>query len=176
MEKTSWFSTSGAVSLGWRIIILDSVISLLLGLLAALAGGSFTALGNGFGGGNGIPDLVFLIPVLIGLFLIFRSVIKREDNKSFWLFAFIGPLIISIGYVQIAHTFDPCYNGLWDLSSRIDGRIALCERFGSEINIHTRFHYLWHIVPTLPLVWLYGVLLKKRLPEVLEKKQTKEDA
>lgn len=167
-QNKSKISSSRLARFGWKIILIDSVISLFLGLLAALAGGSFTALGNGFGGGNGIPDLVFAFPMLLGLFLVLRSVIKKEDKKSFWLFAFIGPLIISFGYVLIAHTFDPCYNGLWDMSSRIDGRIFLCERFGREINIHTRFHYLWHILPTLPLVWIYGYLLKKRLPEVIE--------
>ena len=167
MKTTRKISTSGLARLGWRIILLVSGISLLLGLLAALVGGSLTALGNGPGGGNDIPDLVFSISIILGLFLVFRGVIKREKTKTRWLFVFVGPLLISIGYILIAHTFDPCDNGLWDLSSRIGESIPLCERFGSEINIHTRFHYLWHIVPTLPLVWLYGVILIKRLPEVL---------
>jgi len=35
--------------LGWKIILLDSGISLILGLLAALVGGSLNYLGNGAG-------------------------------------------------------------------------------------------------------------------------------
>ncbi len=171
MNSPRKISSSRLARLGWRIILLDAIISLVLGLLAALVGGSLTALGNGLGGGNGIPDLIFLIPVLLGLFLYFRRVFKREKRKTDWLLAFIGPLLISIGYILIAHAFDPCNNGLWDLNSQIGDSVRLCERFGSEISIHTRFHYLWHIVATLPLVWLYGVVLKTRLPEVLEKTQ-----
>jgi len=104
-----------------------------------------------------------------------RGLIKRDKKQTQLGLTFIGPLIISFGYILIAHTFDPCENGLWDMSSRIGETIALCERFGSGINIHTRFHYLWHILPTVPLVWLYGVVLKNRLPEVIVKTQTLEE-
>lgn len=177
MKKISSLSSSGLPRLGWRIILLDSGISLFLGLLVALIGGSLTTLGNGAGGGNGIPDLFFTLALLLGipgLYLGVRGMIKRDEKQTQLALTFIGPLIISLGYILIAHTFDPCENGLWDLNSQIGETIPLCERFGSGINIHTRFHYLWHIVPTLPLVWLYGVLLKKRLPEALAKSQEKE--
>jgi hypothetical protein len=170
MTARQFLSTFGLASIGWRIILLTGAISLLLGLLAALVGGRLTALGNGIGGGNGIPDLVFLLAVLMGLPGLFRGlvgVVRREKHQAKWLLVFIGPLLISSGYILIAHALDPCLNGLWDLSSRIGDTIPLCERFGSEINIHTRFHYLWHVLPALPLIWLYGNALKRWFPKIV---------
>ncbi len=166
MKDNRLLSAYGLARMGWRIILINCGLSLFLGLLAAVVGGPLTALGNGIGGANGIPDLVFLIAVLLGLPGLIRGItgiIKKEYHQVKWVFVFAGPLFISTGYILIAHALDPCLNGLWDLSSRIGNTIPLCERFGPEINIHTRFHYLWHVLPTLPLVWLYGYFLNKRL-------------
>ncbi|MBC8336570.1 MAG: hypothetical protein H8E29_15010 [Anaerolineales bacterium] len=171
LNRVNFLSVQRLARLGWWIILLNSGISLILGLLAALFGGSLTALGNGAGGWNGIPDFVFSIPILLGLAGLFRGVTQRGEGQARWVLVFIGPLLISFGYLLIAHTFDPCLNGMWDIRSRIGETIPLCERFGSGINVHTRFHYLWHILPTLPLVWIYGRALKKQLPEVVDTKK-----
>ena len=157
-------------NIGWRLVFWTAVVSLVLGTAAALVGGPLTVLGNGFGGLYGLPDLFFLIALLLGVPGLIRGIIgsiKRNAKAARWILVFLGPLIISFGYVLIAHSLDPCDNGIWDLTTRLPGTIPACERFGSEINVHTRFHLFWHILPTLPLVWIYWKVLQRRLPEVL---------
>ena len=48
----------------------------------------------------------------------------------------------------------PCVNGWWDARSRIGDQL-LCERFGSELNWHTRFHLLAHAAPASVLLGAY---------------------
>lgn len=155
--------------IGWRIILWNTAIGLVLGLLATLVGGVLIPLGSGLGGGYAIPDLLYLLAALLGLPGMFRGIagiIKQKKDETKWSLVFIAPLLISVGYILIAHAIDPCINEIWSLSDRIGNSIPLCERFGQDINIHTRFHYLWHILPALPLVWLYGRMLRSWLPGV----------
>ena len=164
------FSVVGLAHLGWWMIVVNTVLSLFLGLIALLFGDPFSVFGSGPGGGNGIPDLVFLLAALLGLPGLVKAInglVKRKDGNTRWGLVFVGPLLISFGYILIAHAVDPCFNGIWDMSSRIGDSIRLCERFGSELNVDTRFHYFWHIFWALPLIWLYGLVLKRKLPEVL---------
>jgi hypothetical protein len=150
---------------GGQLIVFDVWISLIFGLIAALFGGRFERFGVGIGGGYGVPDLIFLVAALFGLpsFLHgLRLLIGRERGASRWLLAFLGPLLISFAYILVPHTLDPCSNGLWTLTDQIGTSVQLCERFGSDIDIHTRFHYLWHILPTLPFVWIYRKVMPVR--------------
>ncbi len=172
MEEDRKGLSDRLIVLGWQILLVTSALSVLLGILAAVFGGAFTELGRGVGGGNGFPTLIFLIPALFGLILLVQNIFKKKKDWSLLLLVFLGPLIISFGYIIIAHEFDPCFNDLWNINSQIGDGIRLCERFGNEINIHTRFHYLWHITPTIPLIWLYGVLLKKKAPELFVNPKT----
>lgn len=169
----SAFSHTGLAKIGWHLIYWDTILSLGLGLLTALVGGALTPLGDGLGGGYGIPELLFLVAILLGLPGLFRGIgglFKWDWEQAMWVIVFIGPLIIAVGYILIPHALDPCVNAIWDLTSQIGDSIPLCQRFDNDLNVHTRFHYVWHILPTLPLVWLYRKMLEKRRPEVVREK------
>lgn len=149
-----------SAGLRWTVRSLTVVIavSLIGGIAAAALGGSFTELGSGAGGLYGIPSL---LTTLIALFVaVPASVgIARQARRSpGWLRAAIivggGAWIVAIGYFVVAHALDPCVNGWWDARSRI-GDQPLCERFGSELNWHTRFHLLAHAAPAAVLLVVY---------------------
>ena len=72
----------------------------------------------------------------------------------------VGAWVVAIGYVVVAHAVDPCANGWWDGRSRI-GSQPLCERFGPELNWHTRFHLLAHAVPAAVLFAVYVWALER---------------
>jgi hypothetical protein len=144
---------------GWTVGSLTVVVAVALigGITAALAGGSLTDLGSGAGGLFGFPAMVtivialFAIPVSVGL-------AQTARGSPDWLRSAIivgaGAWIVAIGYFQVAHSIDPCVNGWWDARSRI-GDQPLCERFGSELNWHTRFHLLAHAAPAAVLLTVY---------------------
>ncbi len=132
-------------------------ISLIGGIAAAIGGGSLTELGSGAGGLFGVPSILTTLIALVALAT--AVVASRQARRSpGWLNAAIviagGAWIIAIGYFMVAHTLDPCVNGWWDSGSRI-GHQPLCERFGSELNWHTRFHLLAHAAPGAGLLALY---------------------
>lgn len=133
-------------------------ISLLLGLVAAAAGGSLSDLGEGVGGLYGVPSL---LTTVIAVFVALPAAVamgRRAQRAPGWLrhalVVAAGAWIVAIGYVQVAHSIDPCVNGWWDPRSRI-GDQALCERFGTELNWHTRFHLLAHAGPAAALLAVY---------------------
>ena len=136
-------------SLRWitRSLTVVIVVSLIGGIAAAVGGGSLTNLGSGAGGLFGIPSI---LTTLIAVFLAIPAAVGmvRQTRRSGWLrgatVTVAGAWIVSTGYfVVVAHAIDPCLNGWWESSSRI-GDQPLCERFGSELNVHTRFHLLAH--------------------------------
>lgn len=143
----------------WTITLFAVVIvvSLIAGIAAALFGGSLTDLGKGAGGLYGLPSLLttvialFAIPVSVGLALAARG-------SPHWLRSAIvfgaGAWVVALGYFMIAHAVDPCVNGWWDANSRI-GDQRLCERFGDELNWHTRYHLLAHAAPAAALLAIY---------------------
>ena len=135
-----------------------SRVSLIGGVAAALIGGSLTDLGSGAGGLFGIPSI---LTTLIALFVAIPAAvaISRQTRLSPGrLRAAIvigsGAWIVAIGYFVVAHAVDPCVNGWWDAQSRI-GDQPLCERFGQELNWHTRFHLLAHAAPAAVLLGAY---------------------
>ncbi len=134
------------------------VVSVTAGLVAALLGGSFTDLGSGAGGLYGIPSLL-TTAIAVFVAMPVAVLIARQTNRSpGWLrlpiVIAVGAWIVAIGYFQVAHSFDPCVNGWWDASSRI-GDQPLCERFGHELNWHTRFHLIAHAAPAAVLLAAY---------------------
>ena len=154
--------------IGFIIIVLVVFISFALGLLIALLGSFLIKLGDGLGGGWGIPALALTLAMFLGvpsLIISVADIFRGRRRQTGRMVAFFGPLIISIGFIAIAHVVDPCFQGIWTLQSYW-GSIPLCERFGPEINIHTRFHLLLHSSPTIVLVILYWVILRKWYPAI----------
>lgn len=134
------------------------VVSVVGGLVAALFGGSFTDLGSGAGGLYGIP-LLLTTAIAVFVAIPVAVLVARQANRSPGWFRLpivvaAGAWIVAIGYLQVAHSFDPCVNGWWDAGSRIGGQ-PLCERFGPELNWHTRFHLIAHAAPAAVLLALY---------------------
>lgn len=134
------------------------VISVLAGIVAAVLGGSLTNLGSGFGGLWGVPALVLTLTALVlGVAASVRIVRLLGPEAGRWRLAvlvFVGVWVVALGYSVVAHLIDPCLNGWWDGDTRV-GTQPLCERFGSELNWHTRFHLAAHAVPAALLLALY---------------------
>lgn len=152
-------------SLRWtvRSLVIVIAVSVVAGAAAAIIGGPLTDLGSGAGGLFGIPSM---LTALISLLLAIPAgigIAKRTRNSPGWFRAAIvisgGSWIVAVGYFVVAHAIDPCVNGWWDGSSRIGGQ-PLCERFGAELNWHTRFHLLAHAAPAAVLLagylWAIG--------------------
>ena len=123
------------------------IVSLIGGIAAALVGGSLSDLGSGAGGLFGIPSILTTLIALLMAIPAAVAVSRQALRSPGWLRAAvvtgIGAWVVAIGYFVVAHAVDPCVNGWWDGRSRI-GDQPLCERFGSELNWHTRFHLLAH--------------------------------
>ena len=158
--STAVDSHRGSRSLRWttRSLTIVIVASLIGGVAAAALGGSFTDLGSGAGGLFGIPSA---LTTMIALFIALPAAViaaRQAGHAPGWLrhAAVIGAgaWIVAFGYFMVAHAVDPCVNGWWDARSRI-GNQPLCERFGSELNWHTRFHLLAHAVPAAVLLAIY---------------------
>ena len=94
------------------------------------------------------------IPVSVGL----ARGARGARGSPHWLRSAIvfgaGAWVVALGYFMVAHAVDPCVNGWWDADSRI-GDQPLCERFGAELNWHTRFHLLAHAAPAASLLAVY---------------------
>lgn len=139
-------------------VVLVIVTALVAGGAAALIGGSFSSLGDGYGGLWGVPALVLpLIALVLGVVAaikIARSLGRGSGRLRIVLLVVVGVWVVAIGYSEVAHLVDPCVHGWWDETSQV-GSQPLCERFGSELNWNTRFHLLAHAVPAGVILALY---------------------
>lgn len=134
------------------------IVSLVGGIAAAVVGGSLTNLGSGAGGLFGIPSI---LTTLIALFVAIPAAVgtarhaRHSPGRPRAVITIAGGAwIVAIGYFVVAHAVDPCVNGWWDARSRI-GDQPLCERFGPDLNWHTRFHLLAHAAPAAVLLAVY---------------------
>jgi hypothetical protein len=147
--------------LGLMLIIVVTLINLPLSLLTALTGSSLLE-GFGNGGGWAIPELAFLITILLGLpslVLGFIDLRQQRWQQAGRMLAFWGPLIIGISFIFTSHALDPCSRELWTLQSKL-GTIPLCSYNLGEVLIHDRFHWLLHALPDVVLVSAYWFALK----------------
>ncbi len=141
----------------WAIWITAGVVavSFIAGVAAAAVGGPLTQLGSGAGGLYAVPSLVLdLTAVFIGVpagVVVARHLRPQSRRLGAALIVGGGLWVVAIGYFMIAHWLDPCVNGWWGPESRV-GSQPLCERFGNELNWHTRFHLLAHAIPATLLV------------------------
>lgn len=128
------------------------------GIGAAALGGSLTDLGSGYGGLWGVPDLLLTFVALIlgvaAAIKMNRALRPGVGRLRLAVLVLVGAWAVAIGYSSVAHVVDPCVNGWWDANSRI-GTQPLCERFGPELNWHTRFHLLAHAAPAAILLVAY---------------------
>lgn len=148
---------------GHIVLWINTGVFLVLGILAAALGGWWSQFGSGLGGGWGLTALIFEFPVLLSIpsFIIgIQGLFTKDAQKMLLLIFFIGPLFISFAFILIAHSIDPCTLSIWTLADRW-GTQPLCERFGSDINIHTRFHLIWHVAPIFVLLVPYHFLFRK---------------
>lgn len=155
---------------GFILTMIDIVLSAVAGLIAALIGGQVTEWGSGMGGGYAIPPLANTLALLLtlpALILGIMLLIRKREGAVGRIWVFVGTFLIGFGYILIAHSFDPCIRGVWTSHSRLGDDIRLCERFGNELNIHTRFHLIWHAVPTIPLLLIYWYGLARTYPQLL---------
>jgi hypothetical protein len=163
--KTTW-RVMGANGSGlpyivrWMILSLTVVIvlSVVAGVAATVVCGSHTRFGDGFGGLYGAPALLLtFIALMVGIpaTIIVTKRLGPDDRRlRAGVVVLVGVWVIGVGYAQIAHSIDPCANGWWDARSRV-GSQPLCERFGSELNWHTRFHLIAHALPASVLLAAY---------------------
>lgn len=159
-RKRETASESATRWVHWTLVSISVVVSISLagGVAAAVFGGSLTGLGDGAGGLYGLPSLATTV---IALFIAVPAAValaRQSRGSPGWLRAGVvvatGAWIVAVGYFVVAHAVDPCVNGWWDASSRL-GDQPLCERFGSELNWHTRFHLLAHAAPAAALLGAY---------------------
>ena len=152
--------------LRWLVRLLFVVIgvSVVAGIAAAAFGGAFANLGSGFGGLYGVPALLLTLLALgVGMpagVVVARRLWSSRGSLLATGIVISGVFVVAIGYAQVAHTIDPCVNGWWGLESMI-GSQPLCERFGSELNWHTRFHLVAHAFPALILLAGYAWAIHK---------------
>ena len=154
-----WADRSARIS--YLLIVVTILIGLALGLVAAVAGGWWIRLGEGIGGLYGAPGVTLTIAMLLGLpslILGLTAVVRRRWRGAARTLAYFGPLAIALGFIVIPHTLDPCFQGVLGPFSKL-GETRLCEQFGLEFNVHTRFHLLWHVAPTVLLVVGYRLAL-----------------
>ena len=146
-----------------QVLTLLIVVTVVGGIAAAAIGGSWSDLGSGYGGLYGLPAIamtvmsLLVIPVAV---LVARRLGPDAGGLRSAVLLAAGLWVVTLGYSQVAHLVDPCANGWWDHRSRI-GSQPLCERFGSELNWHTRFHLLAHAGPAAVLLVLYLYAIKR---------------
>jgi hypothetical protein len=148
---------------GYIMMWINTVFFLVLGVLAAVLGGGWAQWGAGLGGGWGLPALIFELPVLLGipsLIIGVQGFFRKNRRKMVYLIFFFAPLFISFAFIIVAHALDPCALKIWTLNDHW-GTQKLCERFGNDINIHTRFHLLLHVMPIFILLMAYRFLFRK---------------
>lgn len=152
--------------MGWAFKALAWVvgISVVGGVVAAVAGGSLSDLGSGYGGLYGFPAMLLtLVALVVGVaavVVVIRRLKPGSGRLRVAAVVLVGLWVVAVGYGEVAHAVDPCANGWWDARSRI-GSQPLCERFGAELNWHTRFHLVAHAVPAAVLVGGYAYVLRR---------------
>lgn len=146
---------------GFIVLIITIVMSVMGGSVIALIGGSLNKWGEGVGGGKGLPMAGFNLALLLTLPALISGLISvwRRPVNINQIFVFVGAFFLTVSFILIAHTIDPCYRGIWTLRSRYNRTIPLCQFFPPEVNIHNRFHLLLHAAPIVPLMIIYGYVV-----------------
>jgi hypothetical protein len=137
-------------------VIVTVAVCLVLGLAAALGGGSLDSFGEGPGGLSGIPGLVLFVLSLVGVV----SAIGARSDLPRTAVTLIGPLAVFVAFFFVAHLLDPCVTGMWNLSTELGGGRA-CTFYGPDLNVASRFHLLLHALAAAPVTVLYWLALQR---------------
>jgi len=160
--KTTWrvvgANSSGLPRIVWWMMLSLTVVIVISVVAATVVGGPLTRLGDGFGGLYGAPALLLtFIALMVGIpatIIVMKRLGPDDRRLRAGVVVLVGVWVVGVGYAQVAHSIDPCANGWWDARSRV-GSQPLCERFGSELNWHTRFHLIAHALPAAVLLAAY---------------------
>lgn len=145
-----------AATLTLRIATAVVTVSMVLGVIGAIAGGDLgLSIGSGPGGLAGFPMLALFGNVVVGM-VAGSGGARMPRARTVMLLAVLGPALVALSFLMLAHRLDPCLRGWWDMSSGWVGA-PLCESFEAELNTHTRFHLLLHASIGAPAVVLYGL-------------------
>ena len=120
-------------------------VCLVVGVAAAVTGGSLNAVGAGPGGLNGLPSLFQLVLAAAGTVAAAAELVGRRRSRRTAVLV-VGPALVFVSFFQLAHALDPCANGRWGLRTEIAGERA-CQVWGGGLEIHDRFHLLMHAAP-----------------------------
>ena len=149
---------------GTVIAVMTLSVALVAGLVAFFATPAFDHFGDGPGGLQGIPTLTLLGSAVLGVPMLLYSLVsvargRRQDG--WYVLSSVLPWVTALGYFFIAHAFDPCALGIFGPSSTFMDA-PLCGAGGTHPETSARLHLLHHaLVPTLPLVTLQVLLLRK---------------
>lgn len=152
-----------AARLRWLLVVgllVANVVLLAMGAIAAAFGGELTSWGNGAGGLDGWADLsqtIFSLAVGVAAGI---ATFREGRAIPIAVAVFATGLLIGTGYLIGGHLVDPCDRGWWDARNRI-GDQPLCERFGFELGIHTRFHLLLHATLGVPSAAIAALLYRR---------------
>jgi hypothetical protein len=146
--------------LGERIVpvavIATVAICFILGLAAALIGGSLNSFGDGPGGLSGIPGLVLFLLCLAGIV----GAIAFRGGVLWTAAVLAGPVLVATAFFFVAHLLDPCVTGTWDMLTEVAGGPA-CQFYGQYLNVAPRFHLLLHAIVAAPVALLYWLVLER---------------
>ena len=136
-------------------LLVITVVWLLMGSIAGVVGGGLINWGKGAGGLGGWADLsMTLFSLAIGLAAAVATFRTRRSVRLAVAIFFTG-ILVGVGYLTVAHLFDPCDRGWWDSSSSV-GSVSLCSPRG---DISLRFHLLLHgtfgVISAAAAVWVY---------------------
>lgn len=146
--------------LGLWLIVASITLSTLVGIVAI---GAWPDAGEGPGGGWGVPGMVLLLAVGLGLPsapLAVGGLVRGQWPQGRYLLAVAGPLLILVGFFFGSHLLDPCARGWLAPASES------CEWAAGSWNVHPRYHLLYHaLVPTAVLVAAYVALFQRWYPD-----------
>jgi hypothetical protein len=132
-----------AAKLRWLLVIgllAANLVSFAMGSLAAVIGRGLSEWGNGAGGlGGWANEAMTFFSYLVG-FAAAIATFRERHTILLPAAVFATGLIISTGFLDLAHLADPCARDWWDFSTTV-GDTRMCSPNG---DIAVRFHLLLH--------------------------------
>jgi hypothetical protein len=132
-----------AAKLRWLLVVgllAASLVSFAMGSLAVVIGRGLNDWGKGAGGlGGSVNEFMTYFSYVVGLAAAIAT-FKERHTILVPTAVFATGLIISTGFLDLAHLADPCVRGWWDFSTNV-GDTRMCSASGE---IADRFHLVIH--------------------------------